>query len=124
MTHNKKGAYILAVISDTPYHEGVEYFCRRSLIKLFLCHEDWMESKELMVYKCLWNQSCEHLLDEDEFGQLMKRWPDDSAFDPYPDYDKLPNVIRFCKHCHLFYDHDPEKCPKCDQDVFDIEDKI
>lgn len=44
--------YILCVVNDTPYHEGVEQWIRFNGKEIVDCFEDWMLESEFMFYEC------------------------------------------------------------------------
>jgi hypothetical protein len=48
--------YILCVVNDTPYHEGVEQWIRFNGKEIVQCFEDWMVDilleSEFMFYEC------------------------------------------------------------------------
>nr|QBK91302.1 MAG: hypothetical protein LCPAC202_02760 [Pithovirus LCPAC202] len=119
--------YVLVVVDDTPYNEGVEYWFDSDLQELinFVIEEwDWMETSETCFGTFKYGQTAyiiEGILpmeDEETFGS-----PDPELY-PSIDTDDTYESVYFCLSCERFQSSSG-KCPNCQSKLYlAVDDKI
>lgn len=142
--------YVLAVVDDTPYHEGVEYWYRGSLTELMeIVKDNWSwiaESGEYFIYRTTLGKKedkeldlipenpAEMFGDETEENPLYKKYLEEkdwkkgeffSKIDTsrYEVFPEIETEVKICSSCEIFYT-ERRKCAKCKRKLQSLDDKV
>jgi hypothetical protein len=134
----QKYTYVVGVQNDTPYHEGVEYWYRPSLVELLEVIESewsWMQKRELHIFLAVigWDSFIiEDLLpdrdprrtkdEKHRKGEFFAELKKSTKVVTAPVYQDLKNIY-VCEREFIFFDSFGDgKCTICGKNLIDIDD--
>lgn len=106
--------YVLEVVTDTPYHEGSEYWFDTSVQTLIDTTPGLEDASEVSLTL--------RTFGEEASVMIANNWDDDRLIDKidYNAYDNvpgpLPDHIYYCRQCDIFFPlkiESPYPCEKC-----------
>lgn len=103
-THKTSKFYVLSVLTDTPYRERVEYWCRNNKKDLqeIYANEPWMKDRQTNLFLVEIGKK-----DRKDAKKLRKV------------YDTDLTNIHICKYCEIFYLTN-DNCKECSREVSSI----